>query len=145
LPAAFFATRSLILLFWARVLGIQTPITKIQYPYIKNLLLSCAVFGNSLLTGGLQWVVSDADEIKDIPSEDGRAALQRLAGLLRARRGDLSVRTVARQMRMSPKTYRLIEAGRARPHIHTCYQLAGFLGFLPEEVIALAGYPVHGS
>jgi DNA-binding XRE family transcriptional regulator len=130
-------------IFWACVLYIQTSITKIQYPYIRNLLLSLALFGNRLLTGGLQWIVADKNEIKDIPSEDGRAALQRLAGLLRARRGDLSVQTVARQMLISPKTYRLIEAGQQRPHIHTCYQLAGFLGFLPEEVIALAGYPVY--
>jgi transcriptional regulator with XRE-family HTH domain len=83
------------------------------------------------------------DEIKNTPSEKGQAALQRLAILLRAQRGNLSVRAVARQMRMSPKTYRLIEAGYQRPQIRTCYQLAGFLGFLPEEVIALVGYSVY--
>jgi DNA-binding XRE family transcriptional regulator len=83
------------------------------------------------------------DEIKDTHSEKDRAALQRLAVLLRERRGDLSVRAVARQMGMSSKTYRLIEAGHQRPQIHTCYQLAGFLGLLPEEVIALVGYPLY--
>lgn len=77
------------------------------------------------------------------PSEKDQAPLQRLAMLLRERRGNLPVRVVAGQMRMSPKTYRLIEAGQQRPQIHTCYQLAGFLGFLPEEVIALAGYPLY--
>ncbi len=83
------------------------------------------------------------DGINKTPSEKDQVALQRLEVLRRAQRGNLPIRAVAKQIRMSPKTYRLIETGCQRPQIHTCYQLAGFLGFLPEEVIALVGYPVH--
>lgn len=66
--------------------------------------------------------------------------LQRLGGILRVRRGRLSIKTVAKQCRISARTYRLAELGRRRPQIRTCYRLAGFLDLPPEEIMRLAGY-----
>ena len=71
--------------------------------------------------------------------------LEELPALLRARRGGQSIREIARQYHLSPRSYRLIELGKRRPQIKTCYRLAGFLKTSPADVLRLAGYEVTGK
>ena len=68
--------------------------------------------------------------------------LEELAALLRGRRDGRSIAEIGRQYRLSAKTYRLIELGKRRPQIETCYRLAGFLKTSPSVVLRLAGYAV---
>ncbi|NIS79991.1 MAG: helix-turn-helix domain-containing protein [Anaerolineales bacterium] len=65
--------------------------------------------------------------------------------MLRECRGDQSIKSTAKQLKISARTYRLVELGRQRPQIRTCYILAGFLGRPSDEILALAGYTVPGG
>lgn len=71
--------------------------------------------------------------------------LEQLAVLLRRRRNGQSIGEIAQQYHLSAKTYRLIELGKRRPQIKTCYRLAGFLQTSPSDVLRLAGYEVTGG
>lgn len=71
--------------------------------------------------------------------------LMHLGAMLRECRGDRSIKSAAKQLKISARTYRLIELGRQRPQIRTCYILANFLGKPSDEILALAGYTVPGE
>jgi transcriptional regulator with XRE-family HTH domain len=71
--------------------------------------------------------------------------LMHLGAMLRECRGDRSIKSTAKQLKISARTYRLIELSRRRPQIRTCYILAGFLGKPGDEILALAGYTVPGG
>ena len=68
--------------------------------------------------------------------------LIQLGLMLRERRGESSIKSISRQLRISARTYRLAELGRQRPQIRTCHVLAGFLNKPSSEILALAGYEV---
>jgi transcriptional regulator with XRE-family HTH domain len=68
--------------------------------------------------------------------------LIQLGMILRERRGERSIKTVAKRLRISARTYRLAELGLQRPQIRTCHILAGFLNKPTDEILALAGYEV---
>jgi transcriptional regulator with XRE-family HTH domain len=68
--------------------------------------------------------------------------LIQLGMMLRERRGERSIKTVAKRLRISARTYRFAELGRQRPQIRTCHALAGFLNKSSDEILALAGYEV---
>lgn len=68
--------------------------------------------------------------------------LEQLAALLLERRNGRCINTIARQHHLAPKTYRLIECGKSRPQIRTCYRLAGFLEVAPTDILQLAGYDI---
>jgi transcriptional regulator with XRE-family HTH domain len=70
----------------------------------------------------------------------GSKELERLAAMLQARRNGQPIREIARQHHLSARTYRLIELGKCRPQIRTCYRLAGLLNVEPSVVLRLAGY-----
>jgi DNA-binding XRE family transcriptional regulator len=68
--------------------------------------------------------------------------LIQLGMMLRECRGESSIKSVARQLRISARTYRLAEMGRQRPQIRTCHALAEFLDKPSDEILARAGYEV---
>ncbi len=66
--------------------------------------------------------------------------LKTLADRLKTQRNGRCLTAIAKQCRLSVTTYRLIEGGKRRPQIRTCYRLAGFLEISELEVLQLAGY-----
>jgi DNA-binding XRE family transcriptional regulator len=68
--------------------------------------------------------------------------LQGLGSMLREHRGNRSIRSVAKHLNISTRTYRLAKLGRQRPQIRTCHVLAGFLNKSSDEILTLAGYEV---
>ena len=71
--------------------------------------------------------------------------LQGLGSMLRDYRGNRSIKSVAKQLNIWTRTYRLAELGRRRPNIRTCYILAGFLKKPSDLILELAGYYIQGT
>lgn len=71
--------------------------------------------------------------------------LQGLGSMLRECRGNRSIKSVAKQLNISTRTYRLAELGRRRPNIRTCYVLSGFLNKHSDVILELAGYCIPGA